>query len=492
MDKKFLKIQQSYERLIKKKEKGIAQNYGRSFKRLRKEVEKIYDDAEKDGELNYSREDVAKLDKKTADIMLDLYRTNTGAIENTLKQIAQDTREASVADSIVPIKKTFDPSRVIHKEVAGRIWTERIDHYGDNFVYDVHSIIKAGLERGDTYTTMGKSLRDRFGSDVGNVARIARTEGARVLEDTKFDTFSEINKNSKIKMMKVWRTMQDEAVRSTHQAMEGVEVELEEEFVLPSGATCLYPKDTGFPEEDINCRCYCEYKPVIDDGTDDENGYNTDGLAGVNTFDEMASYFKTKNIVIDDGVRDLDFKAVKRTLTAIEEIAEQYPDAYNRVERVSTSREGVMSCSGRKINFNPKYYKDTSYLENRCKELSLSGWWHKSSSLESLGVHEFGHAVNWDLIAKNEHYDYDFQRILDWNDGETAKRIVSKACKDIKKTPYGKGKVNATLRKAQSIYEASDPREAIAESFADVYANKENANPLSVRIIEIIDDMLKG
>lgn len=52
-------------------------------------------------------------------------------------------------------------------------------------------------------------------------------------------------------------------------------MELEEEFVLPSGATCLYPKDTGFPEEDINCRCYCEYKPVIDDGSDEESGYNT-------------------------------------------------------------------------------------------------------------------------------------------------------------------------------------------------------------------------
>lgn len=492
MDKKFLKIQKSYESLIKRKEKGIVQNYGRSYKRLRKEVEKIYDDAEKDGELNYSREDVAKLDKKTADIMLDLYRTNTGAIENTLKQIAQDTRKASAADSVVPIKKTFDPSRVINKEVAGRIWTERIDHYGDNFVYDVHSIIKAGLERGDTYTTMGKNLRDRFGRDVGNVARIARTEGARVLEDTKFDTFSEINKNSKIKMMKVWRTMQDEAVRSTHQAMEGVEVELEEEFVLPSGATCLYPKDTGFPEEDINCRCYCEYKPVLNEDNDEASGNNSDGIAGVSTFDEMASYFKTKNIVMDDEVRDLDFKAVKKTFTAIEEVAKKYPDAYNRVERVCTCQRGIMSFGNGSVNFNPRYYTDTTEFEELCKMQSESGWWPKNASVESIGVHEFGHAVNWDLIAKNEHYDYDFQRILDWNDGETAKRIVSQACKDIKKTPYGKGKVNAVLRKAQSRYGASDPSEAIAESFADVYANKADANPLSIRIIEIIDDMLKG
>lgn len=265
MDKKFLKIQTSFESLIKKKEKGIIQNYGQSYKRLKKELEKAYEDFEKDGDLKYSRADIAKLDKKTAGIMLDLYKKNTGAIENTLTGIAKKTRKESTSGLVVPIKKTFDPSQVIKKEVAGRIWTERIDHYGNNFVYDVHSIIKEGLERGDSYTSMGKSLRKRFGKDIGNVGRIARTEGARVLEDTKFDTFSEVNQNSKVKVVKVWRTMQDEAVRSSHQAMEGMEVDLEEEFVLPSGATCLYPKDTGYPEEDINCRCYCEYKTVEDE-----------------------------------------------------------------------------------------------------------------------------------------------------------------------------------------------------------------------------------
>lgn len=41
--------------------------------------------------------------------------------------------------------------------------------------------------------------------------------------------------------------------------MEGVKVPDDEEFVLPSGARCLYPKDTGVPSEDINCRCHVEY-----------------------------------------------------------------------------------------------------------------------------------------------------------------------------------------------------------------------------------------
>ena len=33
--------------------------------------------------------------------------------------------------------------------------------------------------------------------------------------------------------------------------IQGVRVKFDEEFTLPSGATCLYPKTTGYAEEDI-------------------------------------------------------------------------------------------------------------------------------------------------------------------------------------------------------------------------------------------------
>lgn len=207
--------------------------------------------------------------------MISLYKDNDKLIKSTLKQIYDKTLEVSISHSIVPVKKKIDPTKVIEREVAGRIWTERTKHYGNNFVYDVHSIIKEGLSRGDTYTTMAKNLENRFGKDIGNTVRIARTEGARVLEDTKFQTFEEINKNPNLKVIKVWHTMSDERVRDTHQAMEGVEVDFDEEFTLPSGATCMYPKSSGLPSEDINCRCYCEYKTVV---ISDDLGYNIDDI----------------------------------------------------------------------------------------------------------------------------------------------------------------------------------------------------------------------
>lgn len=294
MKKEFQRLQKSYEKLIKKKEKGVVQNYKNSYKRLRKKLEKIYDKYEKEGQLDFDDlrryKELRRLDVITANIMISLYKDNEKLIKSTLKQIYDKTIEVSISHSIVPVKKKIDPTKVIEREVAGRIWTERTKHYGNNFVYDVHSIIKEGLSRGDTYTTMAKNLENRFGEDIGNTVRIARTEGARVLEDTKFNTFEEINKSPNVKVVKVWHTMSDERVRDTHQAMEGVEVDFDKEFTLPSGATCMYPKSSGVPSEDINCRCYCEYKTVV---ISDDLGYNKDEPIETQSDENIRAWIKS-------------------------------------------------------------------------------------------------------------------------------------------------------------------------------------------------------
>ena len=141
---------------------------------------------------------------------------------------------------------------------------------------------------------MAKKLRDRFGKDIGNTVRIARTEGARVLEDSKYESMKGIAENEGVQVFKVWHTMGDEAVRESHEAMEGVKVPYDEEFVLPSGARCLYPKDTGVPSEDINCRCYVEYVT--------ETVYNKDieEIARLNGYDPLETS-KVVNTLRDDS-----------------------------------------------------------------------------------------------------------------------------------------------------------------------------------------------
>ena len=78
-----------------------------------------------------------------------------------------------------------------------------------------------------------------------------------------------------------------------------------------------------------------------------------------------------------------------------------------------------------------------------------------------------------------------------WNKCTEAKKIVSQACKNIKKTPYGKGKRNADLIGSVSRYANENASEAMAEAFADVYDNGENANPLSFEIKRLTKEQLE-
>jgi uncharacterized protein with gpF-like domain len=261
------KIQREYEKLLKEKEKGIVKNYKEALNKLEVEVRKIYDRYELDGQismdelLKYNR--MRKLDVATALVMKDLYKANDKLIKETLKQIIKKTEKDAVktVDGIKrlnAIKRTFDIEAVINTRVGGRTWYERTGHRLSNTTYDIHTVIKAGLENGDTYTTMSKNLKDKLGSEIKNTDRVVRTESHRVQEFTKHETMAEINKQ--VKMNKTWHTVNDERVRSSHAEMEGVTIPFEDEFLLPSGATALYPSESGDPAEDINCRCWCSYE----------------------------------------------------------------------------------------------------------------------------------------------------------------------------------------------------------------------------------------
>lgn len=265
-DKDFLRLQEDFESLVEDIEKGLVKNYAKGYKDLKKDLEKAYDKYSKDGVLTmdemrkYKR--LERLEKATKLAVLGLYKDNKKFIRQSMKEIIKTTEDKSfkiikAKKSISPIARSFKIDDLIDQAVAGRVWTERIDHYGSNFVYDVHTIIRRGLEDGKTYTQVSRELRDKFGKDIGNTARIVRTESTRIHEHTTFRTMEEINKE--VKLTKTWRTMRDGAVRSSHQVMEGQTVGIDEEFVLPSGATTLYPTGSGDPAEDINCRCYLEY-----------------------------------------------------------------------------------------------------------------------------------------------------------------------------------------------------------------------------------------
>lgn len=211
--------------------------------------------------LKYNR--LRKLDKYIFKIINDLYKNNNKVIRETLTDVGKEAFENSTKfiddkEVLKPIKKEL--KLPINDRNAGLKWTERQAYNRNDVTYKVQMDIKASLERGDNYAQMAKQLGERLGKDVYKSNMIVRTESRRVYSTTTLETGESLEKAG-IKMDKVWHTLADERVRSSHQAMDGQRVPVDEMFTLPSGVKTMGPGLSGVPDEDIWCRCYIELIP---------------------------------------------------------------------------------------------------------------------------------------------------------------------------------------------------------------------------------------
>ncbi len=215
------------------------------------------------------------------------------------------------------------------------------------------------------------------------------------------------------------------------------------------------------------------------------------GSGAASSFDELSAYLNTKyGIGLDETVKQLNLGMVKSAVAGVESVIAEYPDVGSLLTRCITSDSGVMSCSGDKLSFNPEYFSDRSTLENTCKEMSQSGFWVTNATPRSIGVHEAAHGVEWALIQANPQYKSDSKRVKAWEKCTEANKIVSKACKNIQSTPYGKGKNRTELTVPVSEYALKNASETMAEAFADVSANGTNANPFSKEIVRLTKELM--
>lgn len=387
--------------------------------------------------------------------------------------------------------------------------------------------IAGGLSWNQMAEGIAKGMNSPFRKAYNKALRISRTEGHRIQQQSALDA----QKSAKEKgadVVKQWDATLDDKTRPTHQALDGQIREVEEDFTVGS-MSVPYPGGFTDPAEDCNCRCVItqrakwalgeeelkilqerakfygldktkDFEKFKEKYFDAVNQLQESGgediirtVAIVQNFDEMERYLSdTYNITLDTAVKSLNFEICKDVINGIETIMNEYPELAEQIAKITTSETGVMCCSGKHISFNPAYFQDTREFREMCEKNSGAGWWIPNSSSASIGVHETAHAVEQLLIDANETYLYSHEKILAWNDCTEAKAVVSRACKNIKKTPYGKGKVNETLKGAISGYAKTSPSETMAEAFADVYANGDKANPLSQEIVKLTKEKLNS
>lgn len=222
---------------------------------------------------------------------------------------------------------------------------------------------------------------------------------------------------------------------------------------------------------DMPVRVIGEYKSNIHD------------LNEVDDFLSLSVYMGAKHGVrLSDSIADLELNTVTGAISGLESVVKEYPEVGTLLTTGITSKSGVMACTGSKLSFNPDYFKDGHTLPSTCADMSRQGFWIKNASPQSIGAHEAAHGVEWALIQANPQYLSEPEKVQAWNNCTEASRIVRTACSNIKNTEYGRGKTSTDLVRSISTYALQNDSETMAEAFADVYANGDNAKPLSKEI----------
>lgn len=253
-----------YERLLKAKEKKLYANYKQSYRQLDKDVREILSELDSiEGQLNLDDWHRQLLHHKTGVLMGDLYTKNHILLSSTFDEIVDTTKNHSLKafkghERLIAIAKPINNTNIVNKSIAGLNWADRMKHSSNVLRYDFIRITAGGIEQGDSYSKIANKLADRYMIDVGKANTLARTEGHRIFETTKYETMASVNEE--VKLLKTWHSVHDEKVRSSHSSLDGTQIAFDDYFISPSGSKALRPGEFGDPAEDIYCRCYLSYE----------------------------------------------------------------------------------------------------------------------------------------------------------------------------------------------------------------------------------------
>jgi len=110
-----------------------------------------------------------------------------------------------------------------------------------------------GLIQGKGFQQTSREIKKRMDVGATNVLRIARTESHRVQSVGRLQSLKQAS-DVGVVIKKVWVATLDGRTRDTHQELDGVKIENDEQFEI-RGVKAEGPGLFGIPAEDINCRC---------------------------------------------------------------------------------------------------------------------------------------------------------------------------------------------------------------------------------------------
>ena len=303
LDKLLIQVRRIAEHRQLGAEKQIRAAYKRTLSDLKKFIGYEFAQYAEDGKLTYDilakkqnmarfleevQQNIDGLSPETqaeiSECVSDIYKLSyEGMTDAVLKAVPKTAADALQGLSFV------QPTQVIsgvNNELINKITlNDVLEKNRRNVIYDLKQAVTIGITNGETVDMMSRRVSGVLDGDYKKAVRVVRTEAHRVremgLSDSARNFDEELQKtDTGLRMVKIWRTMKDDRVRpnrryktkkgwrttpgsgANHQKMEGQTVLATDMFELTDGHKTVAPGQSGIAAQDINCRCFVQYKLV--------------------------------------------------------------------------------------------------------------------------------------------------------------------------------------------------------------------------------------
>ncbi|PSL42135.1 SPP1 gp7 family putative phage head morphogenesis protein [Planomicrobium soli] len=245
-------------------EKALLLAYNASLKTIRGELAALYEKT--DGSFSESQKynRLAGIEEAIADEIKDL----TGKIAKTLVTGLLDSFKEARSwkmyeiESDQSVQATIKFNQINREAVLKAIenpfdqvgFVQRNRNNQALLVQQLQQEIAQGLIQGKSFQQTARSMKKRMEIGASKALTITRTESKRVRGKAQLDTMREAQEAG-VMMKKQWMGTIDDKTRDAHQSLDGVTIDLDEDFVSDAGNSGPGPGQMNAAEEDINCRC---------------------------------------------------------------------------------------------------------------------------------------------------------------------------------------------------------------------------------------------
>lgn len=236
----------------------LEENYIQALKDIQIKIKDLMDSEETQSkiyQINYQK----SLEKQIKTILDILQENNITTIQEYLQSCYENTFIGALYDiqgQGIPLTVPINQKQVvniINTPVGDLKLSERIYENTSKLKEVLKSEIARGISNNYSYWIIARNISHIGQIDLYKAQRIARTEGHRVQEESRYEAQKQA-KNKGADIVKQWDSTLDSRTRESHRKLDGQIKELDEPFEI-DGHKAMYPGKFGRPEEDINCRC---------------------------------------------------------------------------------------------------------------------------------------------------------------------------------------------------------------------------------------------